>query len=231
MHYAQYKHQDPALIGEILKTFPFAAILGNGTKGPLVAQAPMTYRNGATTAGAVEFHLAKANPIAGHLVRGAPITVHVQGLGTSISPAWYTASFPTANSDRSKTAPTYSYLSLVLNGHLERMDDEALQAQIATLVHEFESSEGWRLDELAPELWRGWRSAIQGYRMEIESCDIMAKIDHGDTAGDQTGISAGLRKRSVLDDSVIARFVDKYDGSPASLTAPLRELRPHQLPS
>ena len=231
MHYAQYKHHDPALVGEILKTFPFAAILVNGTKWPAVAQAPMTYRRGETSAGAVEFHLAKANPIADDLARGAPITVHVQGLGTSISPAWYTASFPTPGSDRSRTAPTYSYLSLVLNGHLEHMDDEALQAQIATLVHEFESAEGWRLAELAPELWRGWRSAIQGYRMEIESFEIMAKIDHGDTAGDETGIAAGLRKRSVMDDGAIARFVEKYDGSPASLTALLRELRLHQLPS
>ena len=71
MHYAQYKHQDPALVGEILKTFPFAAILVNGVKWPAVAQAPMTFRNGATAAGAVEFHLAIANPIAGDLVRGA----------------------------------------------------------------------------------------------------------------------------------------------------------------
>ena len=230
MHYAQYKHQDPALVGEILKTFPFAAILVNGVKWPAVAQAPMTFRNGATAAGAVEFHLAIANPIAGDLVRGAPITIHVHGFGTSISPAWYTASFPTPSSDRSRTAPTYSYLSLVLNGHLEHMDDKALQAQIATLVHEFESVKGWRLDELAPELWGPWRSAIQGYRMEIESFDITAKIDHGDTVGDKVGISAGLRKRSVLDDRVIARFVDEYDGSPASLTALLREFRLHHSP-
>jgi len=67
MRCAQYKHQDPALVGEILKTFPFAAILVNGTKWPVVAQAPMTYRRGETSAGAVEFHLAKANPIADDL--------------------------------------------------------------------------------------------------------------------------------------------------------------------
>lgn len=228
MHYAQYKHQDPSLVGEILKTFPFAAVLVNGIKGPAVALAPMTYRNGAAPAGAVEFHLAIANPVAKDLVRGVPVTIHVQGPRASISPAWYTASFPTRGSDRSKTAPTYNYVSLVLNGRLEHMDDEALQAQISTLVHEFEPVEGWRLDELAPDLWRGWRSAIQGYRMDIESFDITAKIDHGDTAGDQTGISAGLRGRSVLDDSVVARFVDGYDGSAGSLKALLREFRLHQ---
>ena len=67
-----------------------------------------------------------------------------------------------------------------------------------------------------------------GYRREIESFDITAKIDHGDTAGEQVGISAELHKRSVLDDKVIARFVDEYDSSAASLTALLRELRLHQ---
>lgn len=40
MHYAYYKHEDPALVGEILKKFPFEAILVNGTKGVLRGSGP-----------------------------------------------------------------------------------------------------------------------------------------------------------------------------------------------
>ena len=64
MHYAEYKHTDPVLVHALVDVFPFAAISVNGTQGPRIAHAPFTFRNGKFPAGALEFHLAKANPIA-----------------------------------------------------------------------------------------------------------------------------------------------------------------------
>lgn len=64
MHYAEYKHSDPALVREMVETFPFETIIENGPDGPdgpdgpVTAQAPITFRQGDNAAGAVEFHLA-----------------------------------------------------------------------------------------------------------------------------------------------------------------------------
>jgi len=58
MHYAEYKHSDPALVREMVETFPLATIIVNGPDGPVTAQAPITFRQGDNAAGAVEFHLA-----------------------------------------------------------------------------------------------------------------------------------------------------------------------------
>ena len=58
MHYAEYKHSDPALVRKMVETFPLATIIVNGPNGPVTAQAPITFRQGDNAAGAVEFHLA-----------------------------------------------------------------------------------------------------------------------------------------------------------------------------
>ncbi|WP_017957234.1 FMN-binding negative transcriptional regulator [Rhizobium leguminosarum] len=225
MHYAEYKHTDPAVVRTLVDTFPFAAISVNGSKGPRIAHAPLTFRNGKAPVGALEFHLAKANPIAGDMNIGVPVTILVQGPGAAISPSWFTSSFPQPDSDRSRTAPTYNYVSLIMNGRLEFMDDLALQAQIKDLVVASEPDSGWRTEELAPDLWQGWRKLIQGYRLEIESFDLTVKLSHGDVPEDRSGVVAGLLERGVLADVSMAHLVGGYDGNSGSLPSLFRALK------
>lgn len=225
MHYAEYKHDDPALVGEMVRTFQFGTVMANGDDGPQVAQAPITFRTGQRAAGALEFHLARANPISPSLTPGAPITVMVHGPGAAISPKWYTASFQGERPDRSRTAPTYNYLSLVARGRVLHMPDEALQAQIGDLVAANEPSDGWQLNELAPELWEGWRAAIRLYRIEVESFDLTAKLSPGDLPEDAPGVAAGLRSRGVQDDDAMARMIEGYDGTSAALIERLAAMR------
>jgi len=225
MHYAEYKLHDPGLVAHMLQTFPFAAIMVNTADGPALAQAPLTFRRGAGPAGALEFHLAKANPIAMHMLPDVPVTILVQGPGAHISPSWYRASYPTPDADRSRTAPTYNYLSLVIKGRLAYIDDQALQVQIRDLVQANEPDAGWKTDELAPDLWAMWRKVIQGYRLEIERFDLTAKFSEGDAPADRPGVIDGLRTRAVHGDLAVARILELYDGSPDSLQQALGELR------
>ena len=225
MHYAEYKLKDPSLVAHMLGTFPFAAIMVNTPDGPALAQAPLTFREGSTPAGALEFHLAKANPIAVHMLPDVPITILLQGPGAHISPSWYSASFPTPDADRGRTAPTYNYLSLVINGRLAYMGDQDLQAQIQDLVRANEPADGWSTSELAPDLWQMWRKLIQGYRLEIDRFDLTAKFSEGDVPADRPGVIRGLRARGVLGDLGVARVLELYDGSPDSLQRALGALR------
>ena len=231
MHYAQYKHTDPSLVESMIATFPFAAVTVNGANGPLIAQAPMTFREGPSAAGTLEFHLAKANPIAAAMIEGAPVTIFIRGPGAEVSPSWYTSTFPGPNADRSRTAPTYNYLSLVINGRLQLMDDRALQNQIKDLVMASEPRDGWRHEELAPDLWGAWMALIQGYRLSVDSFDLTAKLTPGDSKADKTGVVAGLRGRATLDDLTMARMVDNYDGSPRSLALALAAIKVTNLAS
>lgn len=225
MHYAEYKHTDPALIQALTETFPFAAISINGADAPRIAHAPLTFRAGKAPAGAVEFHLAKANPIARDMKVGVPVSLLVQGPGAAISPSWFTSSFPQPDSDRSRTAPTYNYISLIMHGRLEFMGDHALQLQIKDLVSASEPKDGWRTEELATDLWEGWRKLIQGYRLEIASFDMTVKLSHGDVPEDSHGVVEGLRARNVLADENMAHLISGYDGTSKSLQSLLRALK------
>lgn len=225
MHYAEYKHTDPALIQTVVETFPFASISVNGDEGPRIAHAPLTFRSGNAPAGALEFHLARANPIAHDMKIGVPVTILVQGPGAAISPSWYSSSFPGPASDRSRTAPTYNYISLIMHGRLTFMDDPALQRQIKDLVTASEPEGGWRTEELAPDLWHGWRKLIQGYRLEIVSFDLTAKLTPGDVAEDRRGVVEGLLERRELTDESMAHLVGGYDGTSESFQALLRSLK------
>ncbi|WP_076070926.1 FMN-binding negative transcriptional regulator [Sphingomonas montana] len=225
MHYTEYKHSDPALVREMVETFPFATIIANGPDGPVTAQAPLTFRDGSGAAGAVEFHLAIANPITDRLASGEPITVMVHGPGAHVSPTWFSASFPTPTSERNRTAPTYNYVSLAMGGRVKHRDDQALQVQIGDLVFANEGPDGWRLDELAPELWDGWRGAIRLYRIEITRFDLTAKLSLGDVPEDRPGVVDGLRRRGIQDDQAMALLVDGFAAGSGSLTAGLRALR------
>jgi len=225
MHYAEYKHSDPSLVRDMIETFPFATIMANGNDGPVVAQAPITFREGISAAGAIEFHLAVANPITSLLVAGAPITVMIHGPGAHVSPVWFTASFPEPSSERNRTAPTYNYVSLVMGGRIEHKDDLALQTQIRDLVYANEGAQGWQVDELAPELWDLWRGAIQLYRLEIDRFDLTAKLSLGDDPEDRPGVVEGLRRRGIQDDHAMALLVDGYAEGSESLARGLRSLR------
>ncbi|NDV88954.1 hypothetical protein GTW51_19915 [Aurantimonas aggregata] len=225
MHYAQYKHADPSLVRDMVETFPFAMILVSGNAGPLVAQAPLTFRTGRNPAGAVEFHLALINPITEAMTPNIPVLVSVQGPGAAISPNWFTASYGGPTPDRSQTAPTYNYLSLHMRGRLLHMPDEALQTQIKDLVRAHEPDFGWRIEELDPRLWEAWRRTIRLYRIEIDSFDLTAKLSDGDSPGDRPGVVAGLRSRAVLDDTDMAILVEGNDGTPARLRSLLCALR------
>lgn len=226
MHYDEYKQHDPSLVRDMIETFPFAAILANGEAGPQVAEAPLTFRSGPQPAGAVEFHLARANPVFASLTDGAPVTLLLRGPDAAVSPSWFTESFQGEAPDRSRSAPTYNYISLVLRGRLQLLGDDALQIQIADLVAANEPKEiGWSLDELAPDLWAAWRGVIQLYRIEIDHFELMAKFTPGETPGDAPGVVRGLRQRASRHDVMVAHFMDGSDGSAEALRSRLRALR------
>lgn len=227
MHYAQYKHADPSLVRDMVETFPFAMILVSGNAGPLVAQAPLTFRTGRSPAGAVEFHLALINPIAEAMTPDIPVLVSVQGPGGAISPKWFNASYGGPAPDRSQTAPTYNYVSLHMRGRLMHMPDGALQTQIKDLVRAHEPEDGWRIEELDPRLWEAWRRTIRLFRLEVDSFDLTAKLSDGDSPGDRPGVVEGLRRRGVLDDADMATLVEGNDGTPGTLRSLLHALRPN----
>lgn len=222
MHYEHFKQRDPKVLKELIESFPFATIIANGSDGPIVAHAPLTFKQGITANGIVEFHLAKENPIIPYLQNGAKLTITVNGPSAPISPSWYTARFPGKTPDRSKTAPTYNYINANLSGSLQMLDTEGLTKQIGNLVAANEPDDGWNMQEIDPATFNKWRGLIAGFRMPIESFDMTTKLSQEQNPADKPGIIAGLQKRGAPSDIAMAQMVEIFDGTPESLIKALR---------
>lgn len=202
-HYEDFRLHDPRIIARIVSRWPFATITANGPDWPVVAHAPLTLADD----GAVEFHLAKANPALPHLAAGTPVSVVVQGPSAHVSPAWYGARFP-AGADRSRTAPTWDYLTLTLRGRLALLPEAELIRQIARLVAQHEGIEGWQMSEIDPAFFTALRTHILGFRLEIADFDCIAKFSQEQAEEDRAGASAGLRARGQGQDAAVARLIE-----------------------
>jgi len=224
MHYAEFKQGDLDLLRTLVRTFPFAVIAVNGPERPLIAQAPLTLRDAAAGSIAVDFHLARTNAIVAAMDDGVPVTIVVNGPSAHISPSWYKERFPSPAADRSRTAPTYDYISVVLTGRVRHLPADGLVEQIADLVRHHEPADGWKFEEIDSDLLRAWCGMLIGCRMEIESFDLTAKVSQDKGDGGRSGVVSGLTSRSELQDVAIARLIADYDGSPQSLSNAMGDL-------
>lgn len=221
MHYGMFKQYDPAVMRALIETFPFAMIAINGEHGPLIAQAPLTFRPHTGKCGAVDFHLARENAFVAALDDGVDTTIVVNGPQAHISPSWYTGRFSGPDSDRSRTAPTFNYVSVVFRGKIEILSDDLLHRQVEDLVTDHEPADGWKFKEIDRQLFENWCKMLVGVRVEIDSFDMTAKVSQDQEPADRVGITTGLLGRDAFADKAMATMVERFDGSPEMLVETL----------
>lgn len=206
-HYQEFRQTDPEIISQVVDQWPFATITANGPDWPVVAQSPVVMPQ----PGYVEFHLANANPAMPQLSEGVHAVLVFQGPSAHVSPSWYRARFPGPDADRSRTAPTWDYLTLTLRGRLQIMEDAELTRHLGELVARHEGKQGWKLSEIDPAFFAGLRQHITGYRLGIEAFDCIAKLSQDQSAEDRKGIVAGLNARATGQDRALAGVISGFE--------------------
>lgn len=206
-HYQEFRRTDPAIISQVVEQSPFATITANGPDWPVVAQSPVVM----PTPDHVEFHLANINPAMPQLREGTPAVLVFQGPSAHVSPSWYRARFPGPDADRSRTAPTWDYLTLTLRGRLQIMEDAELTRHLEELVARHEGEQGWKLSEIDPAFFSGLRQHITGYRLGIEAFDCIAKLSQDQSVEDREWIVAGLSARATGQDLALADMISSLE--------------------
>ena len=209
-HYEEFRLYDPAVIGKIVARWPFATVMVNGPHWPAVVHTPLVFKEstGEARPGSVEFHLARANPAFADFLPAKPVALSLLGPSALVSPSWYMGRFPDADSDRSRTAPTWDYLNLTLHGRLSPLSDAQLASHLSDLVGQSERDAGWRLAEIDQGFFAGLRNHIMGFSVEIESFTCLAKFSQDKSALDRSGVIAGLRRRATGQDASVADLVE-----------------------
>lgn len=161
----------------------FAAIFASTPDGPRVAHAPVVLSDDAAT---LQFHLARGNALTRHL-GGASALVVVQGPDAYVSPGWYAAA---------DQVPTWNYVAVEMEGMAQKLDDDALIAQLDTLSASHEARIGatppWTRDKMNPALFSKMTGAITGFEIRITAWRPTIKLSQNKPADERERVAAGL---------------------------------------
>jgi len=174
--------EERALLETLLDEIGFGMIFAATPDGPRVAHVPML----STGDGALHFHLARGNALAGHL-NGMTALAVVNGPDAYVSPGWY--------ADRGQV-PTWNYVALELEGRVRGMDRDGLKGHIEDLVarHEarLEADRPWALDELPDGTFDTLSRGIVGFEMEVQAWRPTFKLSQNKDAEPRSSIADAL---------------------------------------
>jgi len=179
---ASFRLDDAARVDEIIERFPFATVIAHGPDGFEASPLPLLLdRERRELVG----HLARANPLARRLERGADVLCIFQGPHAYVSPRWYV--------DPSNV-PTWNYVHVHVTGPAKTFDDHGdLVRVLETLVARFEQGAlaPWHL-ALPEEFLRGLTRAIVGFRVPMQKVEGKLKLSQNRSAEDAAGARRGL---------------------------------------
>lgn len=176
----------------------------------------------------LEFHVARANPLAQVAEKGGTWLVAVQGHDAYVSPDWYASA---------EQVPTWLYEAVHLSGPVRVIPADHTRGHTERLSHTFETwlapKTEWKLDKVAERRRDLLLSAIVAVEMTIESIEGNFKLNQHKGDADHVAITNALAAQSDPSAQAIAQrlvalrpqLAYKQDMPPLRETAmPVREV-------
>lgn len=168
-----------ALVAELGMGALFAAT----PDGPRVAHVPVVWQGDST----LGLHVARGNGIARHL-DGATALFVVQGPDGYISPDWYGLD--------ANQVPTWNYVAVELEGRMERMEHDALVAQLDQLSAEQEArltgKTPWTRAKMDPGLFDKMTRGIIGFTLKVQAWRGTLKLGQNKPEAARLGAADGV---------------------------------------
>ncbi len=198
---AVFQISDRAVVHELVRRHSFAVIAGLIGSEIRLAYAPTLF-SGDGAHGRVQFHLARANPMAA-LDDGQSVTISFMGPHAYISPGWY----------KTPQVPTWNYIAAEGAGRVRRLNPEELRRQVFALAGQHEAyasaDNPWSPGKLNPEQLTALLGAISGFEVTFASLEGKLKLSQNKTPADIAGAIAGLEQRGDAASLAIAAAMRK----------------------
>lgn len=197
---------NPEVILDWIEAHPFAALVTHGPDGFFATHLPWVLDRGRGALGALQGHVARANPH--HRLVGASTDALVifSGPDAYVTPGWYPA-----KAEHGKVVPTWNYVAVHVHGTLRVVDDPAfLRPHLETLTarHERGQEHPWSPDDAPAEYVAGLQRAIVGVEVEIGRLDGKWKMSQNRPAADIDGVVRGLSASADPRDRQVAEIVE-----------------------
>ena len=199
---AAFQLSDDSVLHEFVRTHSFAVIAGVIGGEIQLAYAPTLFIADSHH-GRVQFHLARANPMAA-LEDGQSVKISFMGPHGYISPNWY----------KSPQVPTWNYIAAEGVGRVRRLNTEELREQLSALAAQHEAyaapDNPWSPEKLNPEQVTALLRAIAGFEVEFVSLEGKLKLSQNKSPADIAGAIAGLEQRGDEINLAIAAAMRKF---------------------
>jgi len=172
--------------------------------GPIATSVPIVFETDGPDETRLVGHMARANPHADILEKGAPALAIFSGPHAYISASWYR---------ENHTVPTWNYLSAQAGGKIEPIDDGDQQLLIlerSAHVLEGNAASGWRPDEIRSRV-AALLPHIRSFRLVIERIEGATKLSQTQPASDRARVIAALQQRRRPGDLAIAQLMAVLD--------------------
>lgn len=147
--------------------------------------------------GALQAHVARANPIWREVVEGDPVLVVFRGAQGYISPNWYPGKH-----DTHRRVPTWNYEAVHAHGTVHIRDDEKfVRGVVARLTRQHEAVEAqpWKMGDAPPDYLAAQMAHIVGIEIRVTRLEGKRKLNQNHEARDRDGAIRALDERGNHD--------------------------------
>jgi len=202
----QHRVDDVAALHALMRARPFATLVSAGAAGLMATHLPTVLKDDGPY-GAIECHVARANPHWREFATGAEALLIFQGPEGYITPNWYAS-----KAEHGKVVPTWNYAVVHAYGRAEAMDDvQWLRRHVGELTAQQERSEArpWEVTDAPDSYIAAMVRAIVGIRLPIARLEGKWKMSQNREIEDRKGVVAGLGARGEGEDAAIAEIVER----------------------
>jgi transcriptional regulator len=176
----------------------FGAVVAVDAETPAAAHVPL-YVTPRDSKPAIEFHLARANPLHTVIAKAPRVLVIVSGPDAYISPDWYVAE---------DQVPTWNYIAAHITGTASPMAAEEAHAHVEAMSLAFEErlrpKKPWSTSKMTERRRAMMLAAIVPIRVEVERIACAHKLSQNKIAADRMETARMLEWRGGADERGIA---------------------------
>src|SRR5436189_1454543 len=199
-----FRVEDVSEMHALMRARPFAALVSAASSGLFASHLPTVLKDEGRY-GAIECHLARANPHWRDLADGGEALMIFQGAEGYITPNWYPS-----KAEGGKVVPTWNYAVVHATGRPEVMQDKAwLLRHVTELTAQQERTEAkpWALSDAPDSYIDVMLRGIVGFRFAITRLEGKWKMSQNRDTEDREGVVRGLNTRATGDDLEMAELV------------------------
>jgi transcriptional regulator len=191
---------------DFIEANPFGALVtASPADGLFATHLPLVLDRSRGDCGALEGHVARANPHHRQALAAGDALVIFQGPDAYITPSWYAA-----KAEHGRVVPTWNYVAVHAYGTLRFVDDDAFlerHLNVLTTRHEVERERPWATSDAPEGYIAQLRRAIVGVELTITRLEGKWKMSQNRSAADIDGVEQGLSSSPRAGDRAVAAIV------------------------